>query len=110
MVTYLIPFGTIYCVWQRRFNLLLYLGILIVTSYLLRAAGRAMNPSYLTFLQVLSKAQASFSTENAESLRRYDFQFVHWPVSFTSKRHPAFPQMECLGNGFLTTPCWYIGW
>ena len=111
-VSYGVPSVAIYCVWQRRLQYFVYLGILIVTAYTLRAVGRAVNPSYTTFLQILFRAQKSFNTENAELLRRYDFEFKHWPVSYRSTK---FSQTVCSQQaqswgGVQSTISFYVGW
>lgn len=112
-ISYLVPATAVYCIWQRRWNYFLYLGALIVTSYIIRAAGRTTSTSYQTFLQILARAQKSFNTENAELLRRYDFEFKSWPASFRSttisgmNRQTSFRDVRVAES---STICWAIGW
>jgi len=75
-----------FSVWHRKIQYILYLSVFIASSYALRAAGRALNPTYLQFLQVLKRANAEFNTENIEMIRRYDFEFKYWPVGFKATR------------------------
>lgn len=110
-----------YSVWHRKIQYILYLGLFIVSAYAVRSVGRAFNPSYLSFLQVLKRAGAEFNTENAELIRRYDFEFKGWPIGFRATRlgrmaREALVQQQIQGEGreggvvSKFTPCWILGW
>jgi len=79
----------------------------------MRAVGRATNPSYTSFLQILQRAQKIFNTENAELLRRYDFEFKHWPISYKSTKLSHFVSVrEHRENvrGITGLVSYYVGW
>jgi len=83
-ISFLFPLGVMYTVWHRRYQYVLYLSAFIITSYALRTAGRRLNPTYVTFMEVLNRASKEFTTETAEMIRKYDFEFKYWPVSYTA--------------------------
>ena len=56
-----------------------------VLSMNVRALGRATNPSYKEFLDVLTSALRDFKPENKQKLQLYDFEFSSWPVEFSMK-------------------------
>ncbi|XP_034839320.1 phosphatidylserine lipase ABHD16A [Maniola hyperantus] len=66
--------------WEE-INFLAYLFGSISFSYLVRAFGRASNPTYVEFINTLDRPvedrKAYF-----ESLRKYDFEFNVWPTTF----------------------------
>jgi len=107
VVGYGLPVGGIYCAWQRKLNYCVYLGLIMATSYLLRAAGRYTNPTYVSFFQLLQRAKTSMKIEDLEKLRRFDFQFSSWPTTFTSTRHTSFQPSKLEG---LPSPSWILGW
>lgn len=55
------------------------IGLVSVVS---RTIGRISNPSYATFLQILSTAQKEYNSKSKASLEKYDFHFSAWPVDF----------------------------
>jgi hypothetical protein len=85
-VSYLFPLGVMYSIWHRKFQYIVYLSAFIASSYALRAAGRRFNPTYMNFLQVLKRAGKELTAENAEMIRKYDFEFKYWPVSYTATK------------------------
>ncbi|CAG7826806.1 unnamed protein product [Allacma fusca] len=107
-ISYGLPIGGIYCVWQRKLNYVIYLGILVASSYVLRAAGRAVNPTYLQFLEVLSRVKQSLSTENLELIRKYDFEFTSWPVTYKCSNLSLHARTATGGREFSAS--WLIGW
>ena len=56
-----------------------------VLSMNIRALGRATNPTYREFLEVLTSALREFNAENKRHLQLYDFEFSAWPVEFSMK-------------------------
>lgn len=93
----------------------------LVSSYALRAAGRAFNPTYLTFLKILARAGVEPNSENMELVRRYDFAFGSWPVGFTASKLSRLGREalvgEVGGGGGVWrqrmnkyTPCWILSW
>ncbi|VVC28750.1 Alpha/beta hydrolase fold-1,Alpha/Beta hydrolase fold [Cinara cedri] len=58
-------------------------GITLITTFLLRSYGRAINPKYKVFYQDLKNAQLEYSTNNKKNLHKYDFDFSSWPVDFS---------------------------
>jgi hypothetical protein len=59
--------------------------VIYVVSMNIRAFGRAANPTYREFLEVLTSSLKNFSTENKKQLQLYDFDFSSWPVEFSMK-------------------------
>ena len=59
--------------------------VLYVASMNIRALGRATNPTYREFLEVLTSALRDFNAENKKLLQLYDFEFSSWPVEFSMK-------------------------
>ena len=59
--------------------------VVYVLSMNVRALGRATNPSYKEFLDVLTSALRDFKPENKQRLQLYDFEFSSWPVEFSMK-------------------------
>lgn len=57
-------------------------GCLIAISFLIRGIGRAYSPKYTQFLNALMN---SYSDQKIflETIRKYDFEFYAWPVSYT---------------------------
>lgn len=66
---------------QSLAPLIVGFGWLVTVSLILRAVGRVTNPKYVEFLKTLSDDTSDFSTY-LQSLRKYDFEFNHWPVSY----------------------------
>ena len=56
-----------------------------VVSMNIRAIGRATNPTYREFLEVLTSSLRNFNAENKKLLQLYDFEFSSWPVEFSMK-------------------------
>ena len=56
-----------------------------VVSMNIRAIGRATNPTYREFLEVLTSSLRNFNAENKKQLQLYDFEFSSWPVEFSMK-------------------------
>lgn len=63
------------------------LGILVIVAVFVRAFGRLMNQEYRSFLQVLTNAQANFTSNTKSQLGRYDFDFSAWPVDFDARTY-----------------------
>ncbi|XP_037977938.2 phosphatidylserine lipase ABHD16A [Plutella xylostella] len=61
------------------------IGCIIAASLLLRAVGRVYNPEYMKFMKVLNQDRRDMR-EYLMSIRMYDFDFSHWPVSFAVPR------------------------
>ena len=59
--------------------------VIYVVSMNIRALGRATNPTYREFLEVLTSSLRNFSGENKKQLQMYDFEFSSWPVEFSMK-------------------------
>ncbi|XP_068633580.1 phosphatidylserine lipase ABHD16A isoform X2 [Battus philenor] len=58
------------------------IGWLLALSLIVRALGRALNAQYVEFLNVLNNTTADRKTY-LESIRKYDFEFSKWPVSYS---------------------------
>lgn len=56
-------------------------GCLIALSFLIRSVGRAFNPQYTAFLKALTSSNTDQKIY-LEKIRKYDFEFYAWPVSF----------------------------
>ncbi|XP_022169326.1 protein ABHD16A isoform X1 [Myzus persicae] len=59
------------------------LGITLMTTFILRSYGRAINPKYKAFHKDLINAKLDYSTDNKKKLHSYDFDFSAWPVDFS---------------------------
>ncbi|XP_050429357.1 phosphatidylserine lipase ABHD16A [Adelges cooleyi] len=59
------------------------LGATLMTSFLLRSYGRAINPKYKAFHQDLINAKSEYTTANQKKLHSYDFDFSAWPIDFS---------------------------
>lgn len=57
-------------------------GLLMVASLIIRAFGRAANPTYVTFLHTLRAAQNDLNKDTKKALMNYDCEFWAWPVCF----------------------------
>ena len=57
-----------------------------VLSMNIRALGRAANPTYREFLDVLTLALRDFNVEIKQKLQLYDFEFSAWPVEFSERK------------------------
>ncbi|CAF4749351.1 unnamed protein product [Pieris macdunnoughi] len=53
----------------------------ILFSFLVRAVGRAYNSKYTDFLFVIQQPKAN-TKEFMNHIRKYDFEFTSWPVTF----------------------------
>lgn len=69
--------------------LLLKLGILGVlalsAAFLVRAMGRATNPTYLYFNKRLRYIVQNYNAETKKELQNYEFDYSAWPVDFVWK-------------------------
>lgn len=107
IIFYVSPFLAVSAAYRRtllgmspEFALKLALGLAFVYggAYLGRGLGRAMNKDYLTFLQILFSAKNTSSSSNAgaalttnlRNLRRYDFDFQHWPIDYRWRDEDKF--------------------
>lgn len=54
----------------------------------MRAYGRRQNSIYMEFLQNLDNC--ILNPQNLDDLRRYDFEFHAWPVSFQMPLLPEY--------------------
>lgn len=97
-ITYAFPAGVMWTVWQRRWNYILYLSAFLVSSYALRAAGRAFNPTYVAFLRQLKKAVEQPNGENLEAIRKFDFEFKGWPVTFEATAMSSIGRAAVIGE------------
>ncbi|XP_075990822.1 phosphatidylserine lipase ABHD16A [Anticarsia gemmatalis] len=75
------------------------LGCLLVVSLVLRAYGRARNPKYMEFLTALNSPRND-KDEYLHGIRKYDFEFKYWPVTFSV---PPYPNPALEQNPFTTT-------
>ncbi|XP_063244909.1 phosphatidylserine lipase ABHD16A [Bacillus rossius redtenbacheri] len=57
-------------------------GLVLAASVYMRGVGRALNPTYTTFLAVLSAARKQLNKDTKKALMSYDFEFHDWPVEF----------------------------
>ncbi|KAG7173269.1 phosphatidylserine lipase ABHD16A-like [Homarus americanus] len=59
------------------------LGLLLIVALVFRGIGRRLNPTYMTFLNILTNAQQNKPIEKQmEPLRKYEFDFSAWPINF----------------------------
>ncbi|KPJ09126.1 Abhydrolase domain-containing protein 16A [Papilio machaon] len=58
------------------------LGCLVAVSLIMRAIGRVTNPKYVEYLKALTDTNTD-PASYLQSLRKYDFEFNNWPVSYT---------------------------
>ncbi|CAH0401864.1 unnamed protein product [Chilo suppressalis] len=66
------------------------LGSLFAFCYIARGIGRAANPRYVAFAKTL--AMPSSERRNfLDSIRRYDFDFTYWPISYSVSSPSAVP-------------------
>ncbi|XP_069190485.1 phosphatidylserine lipase ABHD16A isoform X2 [Procambarus clarkii] len=100
------------------------LGLLLIVSLVFRGIGRWFNPTYTTFLSILTKAQQNSPTEKVmEPLREYEFDFSAWPVNFdwteaeTYERKPRVYVDRGLSRrkgGIISQavmmPCQFVAW
>ena len=56
----------------------------------IRALGRASNPTYREFLDVLTLALRDMNTTSKGKLQLYDFEFSSWPIEFSMKKTNRF--------------------
>ncbi|XP_055534912.1 phosphatidylserine lipase ABHD16A [Wyeomyia smithii] len=62
------------------------IGLLVAVSLCMRGLGRSMNVVYLRFAECLESAKRNEKNLEAKNhIRKYDFDFKHWPVDFTVK-------------------------
>ncbi|CAG9789017.1 unnamed protein product [Diatraea saccharalis] len=66
------------------------LGGLFAFCYIVRGIGRAANPKYVAFVNALS-TPASDKRNLLENVRRYDFDFKYWPISYTVNSRAIVP-------------------
>lgn len=60
------------------------IGLLVAVSLCMRGLGRSMNVVYVRFAECLENAKRHDKvSESKDQIRRYDFDFKHWPVDFT---------------------------
>ena len=59
--------------------------VLYVVSMNIRALGRATNPTYREFLEILTSTLRDFNIENKRHIQLYDFEFSSWPIEFSMK-------------------------
>eukprot|EP00096_Caligus_rogercresseyi_P001273 TRINITY_DN1202_c0_g1_i2.p1 TRINITY_DN1202_c0_g1~~TRINITY_DN1202_c0_g1_i2.p1 ORF type:complete len:493 (-),score=138.66 TRINITY_DN1202_c0_g1_i2:151-1629(-) len=57
-------------------------------SWSLRGLGRALNPTYRSFLAELQAAKVSWSIKDKTKILGYDFEFHAWPVEFIAPPSP----------------------
>ncbi|XP_022238503.1 protein ABHD16A-like [Limulus polyphemus] len=57
-------------------------GVTLLGTIFFRGLGRYMNYDYVTFLNVLESEKSNINKVIKTGLRRYDFEFHDWPVSF----------------------------
>lgn len=62
------------------------IGIIVVLSYCIRGIGRSQNETYRRFVRDLEEAKANYNDPTSKKkLRKYDFEFEHWPVDWSMK-------------------------
>lgn len=61
------------------------IGLLVFVSLCIRSLGRAQNATYMKFMRTLNTTSSAKTAADKELLRRYDFDFKHWPVDFSVK-------------------------
>lgn len=60
------------------------IGLLVAVSLCMRGFGRSMNVVYVRFAECLENAKRQGQTPDSKNhIRKYDFDFKHWPVDFT---------------------------
>lgn len=60
------------------------IGLLVAFSLCMRGLGRSMNVVYVRFAECLENAKRNDTTSYSKNqIRKYDFDFKHWPVDFT---------------------------
>ncbi|XP_076342923.1 phosphatidylserine lipase ABHD16A [Tachypleus tridentatus] len=57
-------------------------GVTLLGTIFFRGLGRYMNYDYITFLNVLESEKININKVVKTGLKRYDFEFHDWPVSF----------------------------
>ncbi|XP_072930791.1 phosphatidylserine lipase ABHD16A isoform X2 [Epargyreus clarus] len=84
--------------WQEIFvltHLMCGVGCIIAFAYLMRSVGRAVNPDYVDFLTALTDPITDRKAY-VDGLRRYDFDFKHWPASYVMPLKHSTPWFEQL--------------
>lgn len=77
------------------------IGLILALSYCIRGFGRARNENYRKFILDLEEAKANYNDANSKKkLRRYDFEFEHWPIDFSMKALNNKVKKSC-GNGVV---------
>lgn len=66
---------------QTMTPLLVGISWLVALSVFVRALGRVNNPNYIEFLKVL--ITKTDPETYLQSIRKYDFEFYKWPVSYS---------------------------
>lgn len=62
------------------------IGIIVVLSYCIRGFGRSKNESYRRFVRDLEDSKSNYNDPaSKKKLRKYDFEFEHWPVDWSMK-------------------------
>lgn len=62
------------------------IGIIVVLSYCIRGFGRSKNESYRRFVRDLDDSKSNYNDPaSKKKLRKYDFEFEHWPVDWSMK-------------------------
>lgn len=76
------------------------IGCLLALSFIMRAYGRSTNPKYIRFLTALKQPMTDKKAYLKE-IRKYDFEYQAWPVTFKmpAKKRSAWMEM----NPFNTT-------
>ncbi|XP_038216532.1 phosphatidylserine lipase ABHD16A [Zerene cesonia] len=76
------------------------IGCLMAISFFMRAIGRAFNSQYTDFLNAITSPKTNHKAYMT-SIRKYDFEFSAWPVSFampaksSSSWFENFPFNKC---------------
>ena len=104
---------------------LLYLGkcvlgvtVIYLAAVYTRGMGRAVNPTYRNFINILANSSRDFSKENKALLSQFDFDFSAWPVEFRSSSSPSFkpapvtvpPEHKTLFGGIKRVPIRFLSW
>lgn len=62
------------------------IGLIVVLSYCIRGFGRSQSETYRRFVRDLQEAKDNYnSPASKKKLRRYDFEFEHWPIDWSMK-------------------------
>lgn len=62
------------------------IGLIVVLSYCIRGFGRSQSETYRRFVRDLQEAKDNYNSPSSKKkLRRYDFEFEHWPIDWSMK-------------------------